>query len=109
MSFLTLPVWAAWSLLVAGTAAAVGAFLIPPRRLDQVVASLWPWRSVLGETTQPSFWQRIRRAVSLLLTAAIAAAMVVALSKPVWQSSGQSQGRQLIVMDSSWSMRARTS
>jgi len=109
MSFLTLPVWAAWSLLVAGTAAAVGAFLIPPRRLDHVVASLWPWRSALGETTQPSLWHRIRRAVSLLLTALIAVAMVVALSKPVWQSSGQSQGRLLIVMDSSWSMRARTS
>ncbi len=108
MTFLTLPGWAAWSLLAAAVAAAVGAFLIPPRRPTQPVASLQLWRAALDDPARPSLWSRIRRAVSLVITAAIAAATAIALLNPVVHSSTSSQGRLLIVLDSSWSMGART-
>lgn len=108
MTFLTLPAWAAWTLLVVATAAAIGAFLIPPRRPTQPVASLHPWRTALDDPGHPSLWARIRRAVSLVLAAAIAAAMAMALSNPVARSGGPTDGRLLIVLDSSWSMSART-
>ncbi|MEO8483521.1 MAG: VWA domain-containing protein [Acidobacteriota bacterium] len=108
MTFLSFPAWLAWSLLVAAMAAAVGSFLIPPRRITHHVASLLPWRTVLDAPKAASWWARIRRAVSLVLTAAIAAAIALALSKPVAHSNGSTQGRLVIVLDSSWSMGART-
>src|SRR5689334_17655512 len=106
MTFLTLPGWAAWSLLAVAVVAAVGAFLIPPRRPSQPVASLQLWRAALDDPARPSLWSRIRRAVSLFITAAIAAATAMALANPVVHSSTSSQRRLLIVLDSSWSMGA---
>lgn len=109
MTFLTFPAWAAWSLLAAAMAAAVGAFLIPPRRPTQPVASLHVWQTVLDDPDRISLWSRVRRAVSLVLTAAIAAAAALALSKPLARSDASSGTRLLIVLDSSWSMGARVS
>jgi hypothetical protein len=108
MTFLMFPAWAAWSLLAVAIGAAVGSFLIPPRRITQSVASLLPWRAVLDEPTAMSLWDRIRRTVSLALTATIAAAIALALLQPVSRASASGQGRLLIVLDSSWSMSART-
>ena len=94
---------------MAGAAAAVAVFVIRPRARSQALPSLIIWNRVLGEARKKSFWERVRWAVSLAFTAMIAAAMAAALAKPAPRTDSQSSGRALLVLDSSWSMRARTS
>jgi Aerotolerance regulator N-terminal len=100
--------WLAGLLIAAGAAAAVAVFVIRPRARRQALPSLVIWNRVLGEARQKSFWERVRWAVSLALTALIAAAMGVALARPAPRAGARASGRMLLVLDSSWSMRART-
>jgi hypothetical protein len=109
MTYFAWPVWAAWALVVLATAGAVAAFLIPPRRLREPVASLDSWRRALDAPNHASLWGRVRRAVSLVLAAAIAAAIAIALSNPFASSRRPDARPLLIVIDSSWTMAARTS
>ena len=72
MTFGAMAAWQAWLLL--GGAAGLAAWLFlrklrPPRVL---VSSLLLWARVLDETRELTLWERIRRAVSLVLTIAIA-------------------------------------
>jgi hypothetical protein len=68
------------------------------------------WRKVLGETRELTWWERVRRAVSLAATVLIAIALALAVTRPgPRRSTDASRGRLLIVLDSSWSMLARTS
>lgn len=100
----------AWLLL--GGVAALAAWLFlrklrPPRML---VASLLLWHRVLDEPREVTLWERIRRAVSLVLTVAIALALALAAMRPSLRSAAPSasRGRVLIIIDSSWSMSTRT-
>ena len=83
-------------------------FVIRPRARSQTLASLVVWNRVLGEARRKSFWERVRWAVSLALTAIIAASIGAALARPAPRTGARSSGRALLVLDSSWSMRART-
>ncbi len=110
MTFGAMPAAQAWLLL--GGAAALAAWLFlrklrPPRML---LASLLLWRRVLDEPRALTIWERIRRAVSLVLTVAIALALALAATRPGVRSSAPAAARErvLIVIDSSWSMLART-
>jgi hypothetical protein len=71
---------------------------------------LFLWRQVLDERRELTWWERIRRAVSLVLTVAIALALALAVTRPALRSGSLSvsRGRMFIVIDSSWSMLART-
>lgn len=98
--------------LVAG-AIALAAYLFfrKLRPAKVAVPSLLLWSRVLGDPREMTLWDRIRRAVSLVLTCAIAAALALAIGDPRRTgSSSEGDGtRTLIVLDSSWSMLARGS
>ena len=110
MTFAAMAAWQAWALLAGAAALATAMFFIrlrPPRIL---VPSLSLWQRVLDASPDVTRWERIRRAVSLLVTVAIAVMLAMAIAKPsrtAGAGSG-SRGRVLVVIDSSWSMLART-
>ena len=109
MTFGAMAAWQAWLLLGVAAAAAAGLFLIKLRPPRVLVPSLILWRRVLDESRELTLWERIRRAVSLALTVIIALALALAITRPGLSSgTAASTGRVLIVMDSSWSMQART-
>ena len=110
MTFGAMPAWQALGLI--GGAAALAAWLFlrklrPPRLL---VASLLLWQRVLDAPRALTVWERIRRAVSLVLTILIAVALALAITRPAARSAAPStsRGRVLIVLDSSWSMLTGT-
>ena len=110
MTFAGLAAWQGWLLLAGAAAVAIWLFLLKVRPPRVIVASLLLWGRVLSESRELTFWERIRRAVSLVLTAAIALALALAFARPtVARGHAPSMsGRILVVLDSSLSMRART-
>ncbi len=81
---------------------------VRPRRV--LIPSLLLWGRVLNDPRELTLWERIRRAVSLAITAAIAVALALALARPsrALGATDVAPGRLVIVLDSSWSMLART-
>ena len=102
----------AWLIVAASAAVAIWLFLLKVRPPRVSVPSLLLWTRVLNESREQTLWERIRRAVSLALTAVIAAALALAFTQPSRQPRGGATGvtgrRVLLVVDSSWSMLART-
>ena len=109
MSFGAMAAWQGWLLFALAGAAAAWLFLLKLRPPRVFVPSLLLWRRVLDESRELTLWERIRRAVSLALTIVIACALALAIARPTGLAGASaSQGRLLIVLDSSWSMLART-
>jgi len=110
MTFGAMAAWQAWFLVAAAAGAAVWLFLLKVRPPRVTVASLLLWSRVLSEARELTLWERIRRAVSLMLTAAIAVALALAVARPsgARAAGGAGHGRVLLVVDSSRSMLART-
>jgi hypothetical protein len=110
MTFGGMGVVQAWLLLGAVAALAAWLFLRKLRPPRMLVSSLLLWQRVLDEPRELTLWERIRRAVSLVLTVLIALALGLAITRPSPRSAAPStsRGRVLIVVDSSWSMLART-
>ena len=102
--------WQAWLLLVAAAALAAGIFFIKLRPPRILIPSLLLWRRVLDEAREQTLWERIRRAVSLVLTVIIALALALAAARPARSAAGANvgAGRLLVILDASWSMQART-
>lgn len=110
--------WQAWLLAAAAAAAAIGLFLVKVRPPRVRVASVMLWARVLGKSREQTLWERIRRAVSLAVTALIAIALAMAFARPspgvraraagTALAPGAGTARLLVVVDSSWSMLART-
>ena len=113
MTFGALAAWQAWLLVLAAGAAAAALFLVKVRPPRVVVPSLLLWARVLSESREKTFWERIRRAVSLVITVAVALALAFAFVRPsrtprAAAGASSRAPRTLIVLDSSWSMLART-
>jgi hypothetical protein len=111
VTFGAMAAWQAWLLVGGAAAGAAWLFLIKvrPPRID--VPSLLLWRRVLDHSRELTWWERVRRAVSLAATVLVALALALALTRPgpgVAGASAGGAGRVLIVIDSSWSMAART-
>jgi hypothetical protein len=100
----------AWLLLGGVGALAAWLFLRKLRPPRMLVASLLLWQRVLDEPRAITLWERIRRAVSLVLTVVIALVLALAATRPSLRSAtpSASRGRVLIIIDSSWSMATRT-
>jgi hypothetical protein len=109
MSFGAMPGWQALLLVAAAAAAAAWIFRLKVRPPRIGVPSLLLWRRVLDQSRELTWWERVRRAVSLVVTILIAAALALAVTRPGPARGAESRGRILIVLDSSWSMHARTS
>lgn len=109
MSVAALAAWQAW-LLIGAAVAAAALFLIRLRPPRTTVPSLLLWRRILDDPRESTFWERIRRAVSLVLTVVVALLLALAAAPParVAGAPGERAQRLLIVIDSSWSMQART-
>src|SRR6188472_2181973 len=99
--------WQAYLLIAVVVAGAVVTFLLTVRPPRVAVPSVAVWRRVLDQKRERTLWERIRRAVSLALAIAVALLLTVAAVRPALRS-GPSSGRLTIVLDSSWSMGART-
>src|SRR5438093_6674202 len=117
MTFGAMAAWQGWVLLAGASALAVYLFLVKVRPRRVRVPSLLFWSRVLNDSRELTLWERIRRAVSLVITAAIAIALALAFLRPALSRvEGPSRalgatgtaGRSLIIIDSSWSMLART-
>jgi hypothetical protein len=80
---------------------------VRPPRVE--VPSLLLWRRVFDETRELSWWERVRRAVSLVATVIFAALLGLAVTRPAPSAGPAPLGRPLIVLVSSWTMAARTS
>ena len=98
-------------LLTGAVALAAYLFFRKLRPARVAVPSLLLWARVLADPREMTLWDRIRRAVSLVVTCAIAGALALAIGDPR-RAASSSEGdgtRTLIVLDSSWSMLARAS
>ncbi|MBN8456678.1 MAG: VWA domain-containing protein [Verrucomicrobia bacterium] len=101
MNFLA-PQWL-WTLLAAIPLVAVYLLRVRPRR--RPVTAYFLWQRILGQRKAASLFQRLRDALSLLLTLAALAAAVLAAAAPRLR---QTDDRDLvIIVDASPSMRAR--
>jgi hypothetical protein len=112
VTFGAVPAWLGWLILAAAGALAVRLFLVKLRPPRMFIPSLLLWRRVLDDAREQTLWERIRRAVSLVVTVLIALALALAAVRPGRSAGGSGQaagtGRLLIVMDSSLSMEAST-
>lgn len=106
MSFGALATWQALALIVGAGALATWLFLIKVRPPRVVVPSLLVWSRVFDQARALSWWERVRRAVSLVVTVLIALALAMSVTQPGPRAGAASEGRLLVVLDSSWSMRA---
>jgi hypothetical protein len=108
--FTAISAWQAWAVLAAAIALAAWLFLLKLRPPRMFVPSLLLWQRVLDEMREQTLWERIRRAVSLIVTILLAALLALAATGPSRRRAGAtgSTGRMLIVLDSSPSMLART-
>jgi hypothetical protein len=103
--------WQAWALVAGAAALAAGLFLIKLRPPRILIPSLALWQRVLDASPEITRWERIRRAVSLMITIALAVILGLAVTRPSpgAGSGASATGRVLVVIDSSWSMLAKTS
>ena len=101
--------WQAWLLIAGAAGAATWLFFVKVRPPKIAVPSLLLWRRVLDQSRTLTWWERVRRAVSLALTILVAVALALAVTRPAPRVSASSRGRVLLVLDSSWSMGAKTS
>ena len=110
MTFAAMATWQAvlWLLAMAALAAAVFRLRVRPPRI--LLPSLLLWRRVLEDSREATWWERVRRAVSLVVTIAIAVALAFALTRPSRAAARTlaGHGRTLILLDSAPSMLART-
>ena len=94
MTFGAMAAWQAWLLLAAPLARRPRGCscvkLRPPRML---IPSLLLWRRVLDESREVTLWERIRRAVSLVVTVAIALALALAVTRPALRSGAPERQR----------------
>ena len=105
MSFGALATWQALALIVGAGALATWLFLIKVRPPRVVVPSLLVWSRVFDQARALSWWERVRRAVSLVVTVLIALALAMSVTQPGPRAGAASEGRLLVVLDSSWSMQ----
>jgi hypothetical protein len=110
MTFAAVTASSAWLLLIGAAVLAAALFFIKLRPPRILIPSLSLWQHVLNASKETTLWERIRKAVSLVVTIAVAVVLALAVLRPsrVGGAGATARGRTLIVLDSSWSMRAKT-
>lgn len=108
MTFQALSAFWGWTLVAAAVAVAAALFFLRPRPPREVVSSLIVWDALLGASGDRERRERVRLLISRVMTCFIAGAMALAIARPVFGTSPRIV-RRLLVLDSSWSMAARTS
>ncbi len=108
MSFGAMAAWQAWALILGVAGLAAWLFYLKVRPPRVAVPSLLLWRRVLDEKRELTWWDRVRKAVSLAATILVATMLALAVTRPGPAGATGTRGRVLIVLDSSWSMLADT-
>lgn len=108
MTFGAMSAWQAMAIMAVALGLAWWLFRLKVRPPRRAVPSLMLWRHVVDRPSERSWWDRVRRAVSLAATLLVALALALAVTRPGPRAAAGSRGRLLIVLDASWSMRART-
>lgn len=106
MSFGAMAGWQAWGLLALTAGVLTWLFFMKIRAPRVHVPSLMLWTQVLDVSREQTLWERIRKAVSWLITIAVGLMLMLALTRPAPSVVAAGGGRRLIVIDSSWSMGA---
>lgn len=109
MTFAALAPWQAVAFIAAALALAWWLFRLKVRPRRMQVPSLIIWRHVFELRRDESWWERFRRAVSLAATLVVALLLALAFVRPGFGTAAAAASRRLIVLDTSWSMRAETS
>lgn len=100
--------WQALLLMLGAGLAAWVLFRMKVRPPKVQVPTLLLWRRVFDQVRELTWWERVRRAVSMAATIIIAVVLAMAVTRPGPSAGTTTQGRTLIVLDSSWSMAAKT-
>lgn len=100
--------WQALLLMLGAGLAAWVLFRMKVRPPKVQVPTLLLWRRVFDQVRELTWWERVRRAVSMAATIIIAVILAMAVTRPGPSAGTTTQGRTLIVLDSSWSMAAKT-
>jgi hypothetical protein len=108
MSFASMSAWQALLLMAGAGLAAWVLFRMKVRPPKIQVPTLLLWRRVFDQVREMTWWERVRRVVSMAATILIAVVLALAVTRPGPSTGATTQGRTLIVLDSSWSMAART-
>lgn len=82
MSFAAMATWQGLLIIAAVLAAAIWLFLLKVRPPQIRVPSLALWSRVIDEARELSFWERYRKAISLVVAALITLALLVAVLRP---------------------------
>ncbi len=109
MTFAAMAAWQAWLLVGGAAAAAWVLFRIRIRPPSAGIPSVIFWRRVLDASPDHARREALRRMLSLAATMLIAAALAIAVARPSSQNVTIAGSRLLLVLDSSWSMLAKTS
>ncbi len=103
MSFLNL--WALW-LAAAVVPALLILYFLKLRRREELVASTLLWKRAIQDLQVNAPFQRLRKNLLLLLQLLVLLASIIALARPIVESSATTEGRLVILLDRSGSMNA---
>src|SRR2546425_4992196 len=109
MTFLALTPLQAALLAVITASIIVGLYLLKLRHRRVLISSSILWRRVLDERQSHSLWEKLRRIISILITATIALLIAMSLARPEVESLTGKNERIVIVLDTSPTMNAHTS
>ena len=87
----------------------VALYLLKLRHRKVFVSSSILWRRVLDERQSHSLWEKLRRIISIVVTATIALLIAMSLARPEIESLTGRNERVVIVLDTSPTMNAQTS
>ena len=103
MSFLNL--WALW-IAAAVIPALLILYFLKLRRREELVSSTLLWKRAVQDLQVNAPFQRLRKNLLLLLQLLILSAAIVALARPIVESTSAAEGRMVILIDRSASMNA---
>jgi hypothetical protein len=101
VSFLNL--WALW-IAAAVVPALLILYFLKLRRREQPVSSTLLWKRALHDLQVNAPFQRLRKSLLLLLQLLVLAAAILALARPIVETSAAAEGRLVILIDRSASM-----
>ena len=81
-------------------------YMLKLRRQEVKISSVYLWQLVLKDYQANSPWQRLKRNLLLLLQLLILAAVVMALTRPVFPIPGIKANALIVLLDASASMQA---
>src|SRR5437667_9032003 len=108
MTFLALTAAQAGLLAAITVALIIGLYLLKLRHRRVLVSSSILWRRVLDERQAHSFWEKLRKIISIAVAVTIALLIAISLARPEVESLTGKNERVVIVLDTSPTMNKHT-